>query len=65
MEAVIIPAKTLVHIGGVPARLAVDTIVETAHGNMAQLTGYHYSHVVDSHPPTPTQDVLTVSVQGM
>jgi len=43
MEAVIIPAKTLVHIGGIPVTLAVDTIVETTHGNMALLTGYYYA----------------------
>jgi hypothetical protein len=51
MEAVIIPAKTLVHIGGVPVALAVDTIVETAHENMALLTGYHYANVPESNPP--------------
>lgn len=45
MEAVIIPAKTIVHIGGIPVYLATDTIVETDLGNMALLTGFHYAHV--------------------
>lgn len=43
MDAVIIPAKTIVHINGIPVRLAVDTLVETA--NMSLLTGYHYAHL--------------------
>lgn len=48
MEAVMIPAKTVVHIGGVPVALAVDTIVETAYGNMKLLTGYHYAHLAEA-----------------
>lgn len=48
MEAVIIPAKTLVQIAGIPVYLAVDTIVETAHANMALLTGYHYASDIGS-----------------
>lgn len=48
MEAVVIPAKTVVHIGGVPVRLAVDTIVETAYDDMARLTGYHYAHLQEA-----------------
>lgn len=54
MEAVIIPAKTIVHINGIPVTLAVDTIVEVALGNMCQLTGYHYSSVPDSMPTAPS-----------
>lgn len=45
MEVVMIPAKTVVQINGVPCALAVDTLVETAYENMSQLTGYHYAHV--------------------
>lgn len=48
MEAVMIPAKTVVHINGIPVALATDTIVETAHGNMASLTGYHYAHLPEA-----------------
>jgi hypothetical protein len=51
MEVVMIPAKTLVHIGGIPVALAVDTLVETAYENMALLTGYHYAHI----PEVPTE----------
>lgn len=47
MEAVMIPAKTVVHIGGIPVALAVDTIVETVYENMKLLTGHHYAHVAD------------------
>lgn len=53
MEAVMIPAKTVVHINGIPVHLAVDTIVETAYENMALLTGYHYAHVPEGDAPAP------------
>lgn len=51
MEAVIIPARTVVHINGVPVYLVTDTIIETAFENMALLTGYHYSHVEEVSAP--------------
>lgn len=51
MEAVIIPAKTVVHINGIPVALALDTLVETAFENMRMLTGYHYASVPESVPP--------------
>jgi hypothetical protein len=54
MDAVIIPAKTTVHINGIPVRLAVDTIVET--GSMWLLTGYHYA----SFPETPKVDIAAL-----
>lgn len=50
MEIVMIPAKTVVHIGGIPVSLSVDTLVATAYENMALLTGYHYAHL----PEAPT-----------
>jgi uncharacterized Zn-binding protein involved in type VI secretion len=50
MEAVMIPAKTVVHINGIPVALACDTIVETAHEHMQLLTGYHYAHI-NNEPP--------------
>ena len=53
METVIIPAKTVVHIEGIPVALAVDTIVETAYENMALLTGYHYAHLSDEPNAAP------------
>lgn len=48
MEAVIIPAKTVVHINGIPVALAVDTIVETTLGNRPLLTGYAYASLGDA-----------------
>lgn len=57
MEAVIIPAKTVVHINGVPVALAVDTIVETAFGNMSLLTGYHYGHLPETVAPVPVSSI--------
>lgn len=45
MEAVIIPGKTVVHINGIPVRLAVDTIVETTIENRPMLTGYAYAYL--------------------
>jgi hypothetical protein len=54
MEAVMIPAKTVVHINGIPVALAVDTIVETAYDNMKHLTGYHYAHISDAPDSTDT-----------
>ena len=54
MEAVLIPAKTVVHIGGIPVSLAVDTLVETAYGNMALLTGYHYAHLPEAPEAVPS-----------
>lgn len=54
MTAVIIPARTVVHIGGVPVYLAVDTIVETAYENMHLLTGYHYAHIPDIADDAPS-----------
>lgn len=60
MEAVIVPARTVVHIKGVPVYLATDTIVETAYGNMSQLTGYHYASVPERDavpvPPSPAAE---------
>jgi len=53
MEVVMIPAKTLVHISGVPVTLSVDTLVETAYENMALLTGHHYAHVPEAPTDTP------------
>ena len=53
MEAVIIPAKTVVHVGGIPVQLAVDTIVEAAHENMALLTGYHYAFLAEQPGVAP------------
>lgn len=50
MEAVIIPGKTLVHIGEISVALAVDTIVETAEENIPLLTGYAYAHLPDAPP---------------
>lgn len=50
MEAVLVPAKTVVHINGIPVSLATDTLVETAYENIKHLTGYHYAHV--SEDPT-------------
>lgn len=47
MEAVLIPAKTIVHINGIPVALAVDTLVEMAYENMALVTGHHYAHLAD------------------
>jgi hypothetical protein len=56
MEAVIIPAKTLVHIGGIPVVLAVDTIVETDLGNLPRLTGYHYAGLAEPpRDPPPSE----------
>lgn len=51
MEAVIIPAGTVVQINGVPVRLPTDTLVETAYSNMSSLVGYHYAHVPESEAP--------------
>ncbi len=48
MEAVMIPAKTVVHINGIPVFLAVDTLVEAAYENMRFLTGHHYAHLTEA-----------------
>jgi hypothetical protein len=56
MDAVLIPAKTVVHVGGIPAQLAADTIVETAHGNVPLVKGYFYAHLSGppvGNPPAP------------
>ena len=53
MVAVIIPAKTVVHVNGTPVYLAVDTIVETAYGNMQLLTGHHYAALPVPPPVAP------------
>jgi uncharacterized protein DUF551 len=58
MEAVMIPAKTLVHIGGVPVCLATDTIIETAHENMRLLTGYHYASLLAAPAVVPAAHQL-------
>jgi len=56
MDAVIIPAKTVVHVNGIPVQLAVDTIIETAHENMALLTGYHYACLPSNEEPEALGD---------
>lgn len=48
MEVVMIPAKTVVTINGVPVALAVDTLVEVEYANMCYLTGYHYAHLPEA-----------------
>lgn len=53
IAAVIIPAKTVVQINGIPVALAVDTIVETAFENMKLLTGHHYATM-----PAPSPDAM-------
>ena len=60
MEAVIIPAKRVVHINGVPVQLAVDTIVETAAENVPFLAGYHYAFNVGvpANPPPPSSETF-------
>lgn len=58
MEVVMIPAKTVVTINGVPVALAVDTLVEVEYANMCYLTGYHYAHL----PEAPTGYVETVDM---
>lgn len=59
MEVVIIPGRTVVHIQGIPVYLAVDTIVETSHGNMSLLIGHHYA----SLPHHPTGEIETPTAE--
>lgn len=53
MEVVIIPGRSVLHVKGVPVTLAVDTLVEVAHGNMALLIGNHYAHLPAAFLPEP------------
>lgn len=55
MEAVRIPAGTVLLMNGIPVKLATDVIVEVAHGNMQFLTGHHYAHLPD--PPDTGPDI--------
>ena len=60
MTAVVIPAKTVVSVNGVPVQLAVATIVETAAENVPFLTGYHYAFIVGepANPPPPSSETF-------
>jgi hypothetical protein len=64
MQAVIVPAKTVVQINGVPVRLAVDTIVETASGNVPSLTGWAYAYLADPPADDEVHRLALVSAAG-
>lgn len=52
-KTVVIPAETLIHVGGMPFRMIADTRVEGSEANLQLGLDAIYGHRTEGGPTTP------------